>query len=116
MDSPGNDDVYVVTEDDVRRIEAGERVAVAGYELTRDLMTAMTVHPYDYDDNGKLKEVAVPVVAEHLRRLVKKHRTNPATALIPVPLSPRDIARLSRARGDMQHVPGQSSRGTLLSA
>lgn len=68
------DEPPVVTDDDVRRIEAGETVVVDGYSLTRDLVAAMTVRPYDYDLDGRLKDVAVSVVAEHLSRLVHKRR------------------------------------------
>ena len=68
------DEPPLVSDTDVRRIEAGETVVVEGYSLTRDLVTAMTVRPYDYDTDGRLKEVAIGVVAEHLSRLVHKNR------------------------------------------
>ena len=74
MGTTGKDEPPLVTDTDVRRIEAGETVVVAGYSLTRDLVAAMTVRPYDYETDGRLKDVAVGVVADHLSRLVYRYR------------------------------------------
>jgi hypothetical protein len=74
MGQPDSSALPVVTAEDIRRIESGETINVAGYPLTGDLVAAMSVHPYDYEADGRLKDLAVPVVAENLTRLVLRRR------------------------------------------
>lgn len=77
MDRRDAQQVTTVTVDDVRRVEAGETVSVGGYPLTRDLIAATAAHPYDYEPDGRLKEIAVGVIAQQLSRLVHKHADKP---------------------------------------